>query len=208
MSEVVIKNAGSGDTAKVTLGNRLSVDSVNEEISNHACDVGIEQKYNINTGDVTLTSGAKTSMLYIKNNGTSGPLVITALIYNLGASTGGSGDVLIEVIRNPTAGAIVSNANNVAVGVGVSANQNFGSNNIVTADIYKGASGESAFSDGDVTISTRSASSTGRILISLGAVILPQGASLGVNYTPPSGNTSQIVQFAAACYVKTTAVGG
>ncbi len=208
MSEVVIKNAGTGDNAKVTTAGRLKVEAVNEDIKDHACDNGIEQKYNINTGDVTLTSGAKTSMLYIKNNGTTGPLVVTSLIYNLGNTTGGSGDVLIEVLRNPTAGDIITNANDVAIGPGVSANQNFGSNNVLSANIYKGASGETPFTTGDVTISTRSASNTGRILISLGAVIIPQGSSIGVNYTPPSGNTSQIVQFAAAVYLKTSDVGG
>jgi hypothetical protein len=208
MSEVVIKNAGSGDNAKVTTAGRLKVESVNEEITDHACDTGIEQKYNINTGDITLTSANKTSTLYVKYDGTEGDLVVTSLIYNLGSSTNGTGDVLIEVIRNPTAGDIVTNANNVAVGTGASANQNFGSANTLTADIYLGATGESVFTDGAVTVSTRSASNAGRIVISLGAVILPKGSSLGINYTPPSGNTSQKVQFAAACYVKTAAVGG
>jgi hypothetical protein len=208
MSEVVIKNAGSGDNAKVTSAGRLTVESVQEAIKDHACDSGIEQKYNINTGDITLTNATKTSVLYIKNNATNGDLVIDALIYNLGASTSGTGDVLIEVIRNPTAGDIVTNANAAQIGSGISANQNFGSNNVLTADVYKGASGETAFTDGSVSISTRSAANSGRIFISLGAVIIPQGASLGINYTPPTSNTSQKVQFAAACYLKTTEVGG
>jgi hypothetical protein len=118
MSEVTIKNAGTGDIAKVTTAGRLKTETVTEDIKNHACDVGIEQKYNINTGDLTLTNATKTSVLYIKNDSTLGPLVVDALIYNLGASTSGTGDVLIEVIRNPTAGDIVTNANNVAVGTG------------------------------------------------------------------------------------------
>ena len=44
MSEVVIKNAGTGDIAKVTSSGRLKVETVSEEIKDQACDSGIEQK--------------------------------------------------------------------------------------------------------------------------------------------------------------------
>lgn len=208
MSEVTIKNAGSGDLAKVTTTGRLKSESIVEQLIDHACDSEIAERYNVNTGDITLTSATKTSVLYIKNTSDKGDLVITSLIYNLGNTTGGSGDVLIEVIRNPTAGDIISNANNVAVGADISANQNFGSSNTPSGSFFKGASGETAFSDGSVTISTRSASNTGRIAITLGSVVLPKGSSLGIDYTPPSGNTSQKCQFIASCYIKTADVGG
>lgn len=207
MSEVVIKNAGTGDIAKVSNQGRLQTTSITEDIKDHASDTGIAQKYNINTGDITLTNATETSLLYVKNTSTAGDLVITAFIYNLGNSTGGSGDVKIDIIRNPTAGDIVTNANNVAVGPGVSANQNFGSANTLTGSFFKGASGETAFTDGAVSISTRSASFTGRLAIALGSVVIPAGSSIGINYTPPTGNTSQIVQIAAACYMATDLVG-
>jgi len=205
MSEISIKNGDGGDIAKVDVNKRLHTSGVNEELRDHACDSSIAQKYNINTGDMTLTDANKTSVLYIKNTGDS-DLVITALIYNLGATTSGTGDVLIEVLRNPTAGDIVSNTNDCAVGPGVSANQNFGSTNTMSGNFYKGATSEGVFSDGAVSVSTRSAANTGRIVISLGAVILPKGASLGVDYTPPASNSSQICQFAAATYILTPKV--
>jgi len=206
MSEVVIKNAGTGDIAKVNPQGYLKVTAVTEPLQDHACDTGIAQKYNINTGDITLTNATKTSVMYIKNTSTTGDLVITALIYNLGNSTGGSGDCKIDVIRNPTTGDIITNANNVLVGAGIEANQNFGSANILSGSFFKGASGETA-TNGSVTISTRSASNTGRIFVSLGSVTIPAGSALGIDYTPPTGNTSQIVQFAAACYLATEDVG-
>jgi len=205
MSEISIKNGDGGDIAKVDVNKRLHTAGVNEELRDHACDSSIAQKYNINTGDMTLTDANKTSVLYIKNTGDS-DLVITALIYNLGATTSGTGDALIEVLRNPTAGDIVSNTNDCAVGPGVSANQNFGSTNTMSGNFYKGATSEGVFSDGAVSVSTRSAANTGRIVISLGAVILPKGASLGVDYTPPASNSSQICQFAAATYILTPKV--
>lgn len=205
MAEITIKDGSTGNVSKVDLNRRLHTAAVTESQSDHACDTGIEQKYNINTGDITLTSAAKTSVLYIKNTGDD-DLVITALIYNLGATTSGTGDVKIDIIRNPTAGDIITNTNDVLVGPGVSANQNFGSSNTMSGLFYKGATGETALSGGSVSISTRSASNTGRIFISLGAVVIPKGIALGVDYTPPTSNTSQIVQFAAACYVQSKVV--
>jgi hypothetical protein len=159
-------------------------------------------RFNINTGDITLTNATETSVLYVKNTGDF-DLVIDSLIYNLGNTTSGTGDVKIDVVRNPTAGEIITNANNVAMGAGVEANQNFGSTNTMTGLFYKGATGETLLSGGDGdSISTRSSANTGRIVISLGSTTLPKGASIGINYTPPTSNTSQICQFAMAVHVR------
>lgn len=202
MGEVVIRDPSKGTSARVLDNSRLTTSAITETLNNYAASSGIAEKYNINTLDITLTSAAETSVLYIKNDSTEGDIICTALIYNLGNTTGGSGDAKIDLIRNPKTGDIVTNANNVGVGTGVSANLNFGSSNTLSGSFFKGASGETVFSDGAVTISTRSASNTGRIFIDLGNVSLPKGSSLGINYTPPSGNTSQICQFAVACYLK------
>ena len=199
----MIKDGRSSKTLLIDNNNHAHVDSVTLGEADHSAKFGA--KFNINTGDITLTDANNTSVLYIKNNEDS-DLVITALIYNLGATTSGTGDVKIDVLRNPTTGDIVTNASAVAVGAGVSANQNFGSNVSLSVDAYKGATADSLLTDGAVSISTRSASNTGRIVISLGAVRLPKGSSIAINYTPPSSNSSQIVQFAAACYLATSAV--
>lgn len=195
MSITIKDGTGSGNVAKVTNEKRLETSAVTETEKDHACILG--DTYNINTGDITLTDANETTVLYIKNN-ESNPLVLTALIYNLGASTGGSGDVKINVLRNPTTGDIVTNASAVEA----VSNQNYGSSKSLTADVYKGATADAVITDGTVSVSTRSASNTGRIVVSLGALVIPQGSSLAVNYTPPASNTSQICQFAAACFVK------
>jgi hypothetical protein len=194
---IIVDGEGKRHSVKVRNG-RMFVNAITEDASEHECEDG--NKYNINTGDITIGNASETSVLYIKNNETS-DLVVTALIYNLGNTTGGSGDIKIDVIRNPTTGDIVTNENDALVGPGVSANQNFGARKTLAANVYKGASGETKFSDGAVSVSTRSASNTGRFVVSLGALIMPKGTTLGINYHPPSGNTSQICQFAIACYL-------
>jgi len=195
MSITIKDGTGSGNVAKVTDEKRLETASITTSDKDHACGLG--DTYNINTGDITLTDANETTVLYIKNN-ESNPLVLTALIYNLGASTGGSGDVKLNIVRNPTTGDIVTNA----TAADTVSNLNYGSSKTLTADVYKGATVDSVVTDGTVSVSTRSASNTGRIVVSLGALVIPQGSSLAVNYTPPTSNTSQITQFAVACFVK------
>ena len=196
---------GSGKKAGIDNVNRLLTRAVTLEEKDLSASTG--DKYNINTGDITLTDATITSVLYIKNN-EDRDLVITGLIYNLGNSTGGSGDGVIDVYRNPTAGTIVTDAVAVDVGTGVSANQNFGSNKTLTVDAYKGDTADNNFTDGSVTIYTRLSSAAGRTVIALGAIVLPKGSSIGISYTPPASNTSQTIQIAAACYLRSDDVTG
>ena len=195
MSIIIKDGTGTGKSAKVTSENRLETSSITQVDKDHAGDLG--DKYNINTGDITLTDANKTTVLYLKNN-EANDIVVTALIYNLGATASGTGDIKIEVHRNPTTGDIVTNASAVEA----VSNQNFGSNKTLTADVYKGATADAAITDGDVSISTRSAANTGRIVVSLGSLVIPKGSSLAIDYTPPTSNTSQICQFAVACFIK------
>jgi len=195
MSVTIKDGTGTGKVAKVTDENRIETASIVEDENAHACVLG--DKYNINTGDITLTDAAETTVLYIKNNETN-DLVITSFIYNLGATTSGTGDVKINIIRNPTTGDIVTNASAVEA----VSNQNFGSSETFTGDVYKGATADAVVTDGAISVSTRSASNTGRIVIALGAMIVPKGSSVALNYTPPASNSSQKCQFAVACFVK------
>jgi len=198
MSNTIEDGTGSGYRAKVDSNNRLFAQVINEPMADHHGEVG--KKFNINTGDVTLTDANKTSMLYVKNNEDK-DLVVTALIYNLG-NTDGSGDAKIDVLYNPLSGDIITNANDVEM----KANVNAGSSINLAADAYKGATSEGVTSGGAITISTRTNNPEGRIFLSLGAIVFPKGTSMVIEYTPPVGNTSQIVQFAAACYVQTLEV--
>jgi hypothetical protein len=205
MADVRLEGSTGGNVAKVDVNQRLHTSAVTQSEADHACDTGIEQKYNINTGDITITNSTKLTLLYIKNT-SDNDLVIKAFIYNLGNTTSGTGDVLLDVYRNPTAGGIITNGNDVQVGSGASANQNFGSSNTLSGSFFKGAQGETAVSGGAETILTRSASTTGRIVIALDALVIPKNQSVAVNYTPPASNTSQTVQIAAACYLRTPEV--
>jgi len=196
----VIQDPISRTGARVSDKQRLATEALVLEEQDEAAVKG--WKFNVNTGSITLTNATKTSLFYIKND-LDYDIVIDSLIYNLGNTTGGSGDVKIEVLRNPKAGDIITNANDVETGPAVSANENFGSTNLLSGSFFKGATGETALSESDgIIVSTLSADPTGRIALSRLDLVLPKGTSLGVDYTPPSGNTSQAVQIIAALHVR------
>lgn len=191
---MIISDGGlTGNKASVSPQGRLKTSAVTLSQSEREAFIG--DKFNINTGSITLTNATETTLMYIKNNADL-DFVISTFIYNLGNTTGGSGDITANVIRQPTAGDIITNANNVDV----VSNLNFGSSKTASLDAYKGASGESVVTDGDVSISTISPSPTGRIAITNATLVMPKGTTLAVNYTPPTSNTSQVVQIVASGY--------
>ena len=71
---------------------------------------------------------------------------------------------------------------------------------IFNGDAFKGATAETASSGGTKSRSIRSADNTGIIVQEVGAIILEKGSTLSIDYTPPTSNTSQIVQFSVEAF--------
>ena len=179
----VIKSGDSGNTAKVTSDGLLQTYATTR---GSFTQVNLDgDAYNINTGFITLTNAADTPVLYLKNNETR-DFLVTAIAVGVKDSTGGTDLVAITIVRNPTAGTIVSNASAVAI----NSNRNFGSNKALTADAYKGATG-STMTDGTDHILVVQPDS-GRLFATVDEV-LPKGTSIGIKIAPPANNTSMIV---------------
>lgn len=187
---------GQGYGAKVDDHNRLHVDSISTDRESYSSQSGFS--FNVNTGLITLTNAAtKNAVMYLVNN-EDYPLVITNLFYQTGASTGGSGNIIVDVLRNPTTGTIVSGATAVEINI----NRNFGSSRTLDVTAYKGATGNT-FTNGTKALESILPTSVQRVAVSAGAITLPKGSSIGVNITTPTGNTSITVEFAIACYLET-----
>lgn len=185
---------GNCQSAKVDNENKLHTRAVTETELTHSVIEG--DGYNINTGIITLTNDTDTPILYLKNNELR-PLHITAIIVGLNFSTGGSAtDMgLITLVRNPTAGTIVSGATDADI----SANRHFGSTNTLTADAYKGATGDTMTDGTDYIYSYQN--DGGRLFLGLDEH-LPKGASIGVKLQAPSGNTSMACYVAVVCHLQ------
>jgi len=154
------------------------------------------EAFNINTEEITLNSDTESALIFIKNTNAFGKtLVVEAVFYLLGNSTGGSGDSRIVLLKNPTSGTIVDDA----VETPIKGVRNFGSEENFDGIAYKGAIGKT-FTNGSNYLTTRSGSTSQRIPIAADGLIIPKNKSLGIKYTPPTGNTSQVVEIAVACY--------
>ena len=191
--DVTIKNGANGNIAEVDKKGRVQTFSISEGLNIESANIG--ENYNINTGAITLTTANESAVLYMKNNEEKS-FIIEEVIIILGASTGGTGDLQIELIRNPTTGTIVSNA----VNVDIVANRNFGSNRELLKDTYKGAEGYTLTSGEDFSSTTRSSGST-VVSFDGDVIVLPKGSSIGVNVTPQASNTSMVVKVAIIGYL-------
>jgi len=184
MPNTIKDGAGDGFSAKVNANNRLYTNSVQKSEAGEANTKG--NAYNLNTGVITLTNAVDTPIMYVKNN-ESQDLNITAIAVGLGPSTGGSGGIpKITIVRNPTAGTIVSGA----TAIDINSNRNYSSSNSISVNAYKGATGNTMTDGTDSLIFFQN--SSGRLFATIDEV-LPKGSSIGVKFDPQASNTSQDV---------------
>ena len=193
---ITIANGGDGPVVNVKVNerNELYVRSTSTQENLAATTRG--KSYNINTGTITLTDSVDTPVLYLKNN-ENPDLHIVAVAIGLGTETGGTATQSLEItiVRNPTAGTIVSNATAVAI----NSNRNFGSSNVLLADAYKGATG-STMTDGIDHLFIYAAD-FGRGFFEIDSV-LTKGDSIGVKINPTAGNSSLPLYCALICHLE------
>jgi len=174
---------GNAYRAKVDSTKRLHTDSVARTEREQAALLG--NCYNVSTGPITLTSANASAVFYFCYEG-SVPFVIEEILVILGGTTGGSGDATVEILKNPSAGTLVSNA----VAVDTNENRDFSSSQVITGNLYKGAEGYTITDGVNFAKTTRNSFGT---VISFDAapIVLRKGNSIAVRYTPPASNTSQ-----------------
>lgn len=186
----ILDGTGGGYLAKVDQHNRLATDSLTVDEALNATFEGMS--YNVNSGDITLTSANESGVVYVSNTNSSVDIVVDTLILIMGASTGGSGDLKVDVKRNPTAGTLISSGTAFD-----SVNRDFGSANTLGATILKGAEG-STVTDGDDAFKTI-ITAQNRTVAPVNYVLRP-GNSIAITITPPTGNTSMTIQAGFSCY--------
>lgn len=189
----LVSATGNGDFGlEINEENRALASAVTSTECEHNTDKG--NSFTINTGDITLTDATETTLLYILNE-SDDPIFIPRINLYPGASTGGTGDIVLSIIKSPASGAIITNANNCDI----ISNQNHGSFKPFVGKAYKGATAE-APTAGTTTSSTRYSTFVDTKPVSDNLIILPKGTSLAVNYTPPASNTSQTVQVSTTVF--------
>lgn len=174
--------------AHVDKKGRVSAFSISRGEQSEEAIVG--DSYNVNSGTLTLTSGNESGLLYLKNDSENREFIINRVFFNLGNSTGGSGDIEARIARNPSGGTLIS--------AGTSkdpANFNFGSGKSVGADLLIGSEGSTV--TGEETpdpFEFMLPTDAQRYMIEFQSIVIPRGSSLAILLTPQSGNTSMNLQ--------------
>ena len=182
---IIKDGSGKGNTAKVDSSLRMHTLSISKPNSERATAVG--DSYNINTGVIGLTSTTASGVLYLKNNETR-DLIIEALAVGVDSAGTTTSMTEVTVIRNPTAGTLISGA----TAVDMNANRNFGSSNALasTSLAYKGAEGDTFTNGTDIALFLQQPGTRGYYAIDME---LEKGSSIGIKMdTDTSGGTTNV----------------
>lgn len=186
---------GVGYEAKVDSNNRLFVDSVSVSGITNATSSAVADSYNLNTGLITLTTAGESGLMYTKNN-EDRDLNISGIVVIMGPSTSGAttDTSRMRMYRNPTTGTLIS----TALAADTNSNRNFGSSKALTADVYKGAEGNT-ITDGVVHIESL-ISPGNRVFFGIEEV-LTKGNSIAVSLEPNDSNSNMKVMVAIICHL-------
>lgn len=162
---------GSGKQVKVDTKNRLRTHSTTEPEPMFATIEG--DGYNLNTGLISITADA--TILYLKNN-EDRDFEIEAIAVGAFEGITHSDDPYITIIRNPTGGDLISDA----TAISMNQNRNFGSNKVLTVDVFKGKVGGTVTGGNDIAILQVSPGTRSFFSINW---ILQKGSSIGIKLT-------------------------
>lgn len=185
MSNFVLKDGKTGLTAEVDSNNRLKTFATSQPEETTAALEG--DTFTINTGDITLTSVTESGVMHVKNTDDV-PWILTRLFFNVGTSTGGTGHWRLRILKNVSAGTLVSGGTAVTP-----QNLNFGKAATLTSTALKGAEGDT-ITDGTEVINSIIPSDATRVLISDNPLIVEPGSTYTVAITPQASNTSFLIQ--------------
>jgi hypothetical protein len=187
---IINDGTGKGNSLKVDGNNRAHVQSVSEDESLHSAELG--DAYNVNTGNLSLTGDG--TLIYLKNNETK-DFVVEALAFGNDGSGTHSKSPRYTLIRNPSAGDLITDA----TAVSMNQNRNFGSNKTLTANAYKGKTSGTITGGDDIAI--LEGTGDGRDFFSINFV-LPKGSSLAVKWTANLSSGTAGVYAAVIGYLK------
>lgn len=175
-------STGTGNGAKVDSKNRLHVKSVSTTEPQEQTKQG--NSFDIDSALIALTSANPSGVFFIKNN-EDVDFVLETLFFNFGPSTGGAGVLLIEVLRNPTVGTLISGGTDIE-----KRNRNFGSSSTLNADAKGGAEADTVTNGDRFFDILESPSKQFPIPVD---ITIPKGSSIAVRITPQTGNTAMNV---------------
>lgn len=186
---IIEDGKGTGSKARVDTNNRMHTEAVTASEEEHQIDKG--DGYNLNTGNITFSAAG--TLMYLKNNEDK-DLSISHIAVGVGlATTSDMGEITIT--RNSTGGDLISDAS----AIDMNQNRNFGSNQTLTVDVFKGKSGGTSSGGNNILLFYQG--SSGRLFASIN-MILTKGSSISITYDPKLGSGSVKAYCALICFLK------
>lgn len=169
MSEFKIQDGtGTGRTAAVDADFKLETHAITASETTFAAVC--TRAYNLNTGNIILTDGSESTIMYFKNNEAK-DFLMTALAIGVGTLPSPTESTVVTMIRNPTAASF-------STAIDQNQNRNFGAAQTLSADVYKGAQG--ATLTGGNAIAQFFTKGGSRLFAGIDFAI-PKGTALGLN---------------------------
>jgi len=170
---------GSGNSAKVNDQKQLETLSVT---TSRVADISENEEtaHLIATDFISLTTtGSFNALLYIKNNSSK-----TLFIQTIRTCSDSTGSLQIRMIKNPTAGTIVSDAN-----AATSLSSNMASSVSFDGLAYSASGDGKTITDGDNLTQFINKSPGHSIQEYEGAIVIPKGTSIGLTCKPSASTT-------------------
>lgn len=183
---------GKGFETKVDSYNKLHTRAIT--VSSELDAALLYDQFGVNSTAITLTSANESALLYSLWSNTEKFMVLSRQVMSFGPSTGGSGQVRIRIIKNPTGGTLISAGTAITP-----VNNNFASSLQADGTWKKGAEGSTV--TGGLDLIDVGANAGGILVVSDIDWVLPNGSSYVIALTPPTGNTSMTVYLHDKFYV-------
>lgn len=194
MSVLIEDGAGRGYKAKIGPNLHLNVSAVTIDPLTHQA-IEPESAYNIQFGPVTLTAAGLHGFLHLTNNENSGLImVVDKAILSWGPLTGATPPITLRVLKNPTAGTLVTGG-----AVAAAVNRNFGSIKPASIATRVWSANNQTITDGTLLSTALFPAPLPPSNFDIGWA-LPQGSSIGVTLELPAGSNNLVAALTLAVY--------
>jgi len=191
--EIQIKSGNSGDVAKVDKNKRVHTQSLTEDESLHAAELG--SAFNLNTG---LNSyGADGTLCYLSNTDPTGrDLVVQTVIIGIGDGFTHTDFPVLTLVDTPSAGDLITDAATTGV---LNTNRNNGKSTALDGVFYKGKA--SGTQSGGIDAAKFYLNKTGRTAFPMDWIVgKSKSIALTLDLTISAGTAN--VYVALVCYYK------
>lgn len=188
---VIEDGTGTGNRLRITPSNRVKTVAIEQTLEINATSLG--NSFYLNSGIISGLTSGDAGVVYIKNLDDK-TLFLDSMAFGVGpqatAPPNGGPNITITLIKNPTTGTVISDANTDGV---IKANRNFGSTITFDGTVYGASADGKTFTDG-TSIAQFYTTGASRLFANIN-MSLPKNKSIGVIVNPVGSTITAYCSF-------------